>query len=88
MNWLKRFLSREKLYAELDEEIAAHLEERVEELVGEGMSKEEAVGKARKEFGNVTAIKQPAREAWGWKWIEIFLWICDSGCGCRGKIRC
>ena len=36
------------------------------------MSKEEAVAKARKEFGNVTVIKQTAREAWGWKWIEDF----------------
>lgn len=72
MNWLKRFFMREKLYADLDEEIAAHLEERVEELVGEGMSKEEAVAKAGREFGNVTAIKQTAREAWGWKWIEDF----------------
>jgi hypothetical protein len=72
MNWLKRFFMREKPYTELDERIAAHLEERVEELVGEGISKEEAVAKARKEFGNVTAIKQTAREAWGWKWIENF----------------
>jgi len=72
MNWLKQFLSREKLYAELDEEISAHLEQRVEELVSKGMSKEEAEAKARKEFGNVTAIKQTAREAWGWKWIEDF----------------
>ena len=72
MNWLKRFFMREKLYAELEEEVAAHLEERVEELVSEGMSQEEAAAKARKEFGNVTAIKQTAREAWGWKWIEDF----------------
>jgi predicted permease len=72
MNSLKRFFLRERLYAELDEEIAAHLEERVEELLSEGMSKEEAEAKARKEFGNVTAIKQTAREAWGWKWIEDF----------------
>jgi predicted permease len=72
MNWLKRFLSREKLYAELDDEIAAHLEERVEELVREGMSKEEAAAKAKREFGNVTAVKQTAREAWGWTWIEDF----------------
>ena len=72
MNWLKQFWSRERLYSELDEEVAAHLEERVDELVRDGMSKEEAVAKARKEFGNVTAIKQTAREAWGWKWIEDF----------------
>ncbi len=48
MNWLKQFLSREKLYAELDEEVVAHLEQRVEELVGEGMSKEEALRKRGK----------------------------------------
>ena len=33
MNWLKQFWSRKRLYSELDEEVAAHLEERVDELV-------------------------------------------------------
>jgi predicted permease len=72
MNWLKRFFIREKLYAEMDDEIAAHLEARTEELVSEGMSKEQALATARKEFGNVTALKEAAREAWGWKWMEDF----------------
>jgi hypothetical protein len=70
MNRIKQFFSRHRLYAELDEEMTTHLEQRVEELVGEGMTKEQAQAKARREFGNVTAIKRTAREAWGWKGME------------------
>jgi len=70
MNWLKQFFSRKQLYADLEEEVASHLEERVEELLAEGLSKEAAVARARREFGNVTATKQRARAAWGWRWIE------------------
>jgi hypothetical protein len=33
MNWLKRLVSRPRLYRELAEEIQAHLDEKVEELV-------------------------------------------------------
>jgi predicted permease len=70
MSWLKQFFSRKRLYTDLDEEIAFHLEQRVEELVAEGMPREQAEAKARKDFGNVAAVKQTAREAWGWRWIE------------------
>ena len=34
MNWLKQLFSRGRLYGDLSEEIQAHLEEKVEELVG------------------------------------------------------
>ena len=70
MNWVKRLFLRKKLYADLDEEVAFHLEQRVEELTAEGMPREQALAKAKKEFGNVASIKQMAREAWGWKWFE------------------
>jgi predicted permease len=70
MNWLRQFFSRKKLYADLDEEVAFHLEQRVDELMAEGMPRKKAEVQARKEFGNVSALKQNAREAWGWKWVE------------------
>jgi hypothetical protein len=70
MTRLKQFFSRKRLYTDMDDEIAFHLEQRVEELVAEGMPREKAEAKARKDFGNVAAVKQTAREAWGWKWIE------------------
>jgi len=73
MNWLKQFFSRKRPYAELDEEVASRLKHRVEDLVAEGTNKEEVLAEARKELGNVMAIKQTARAAWGWKRIEDLL---------------
>src|SRR5580658_6835306 len=70
MGWLKQFFLRRKLYADLDAEVAFHLQKRTEELVAEGMPKEQALVKAKKEFGNVSALKENAREAWGWKWLD------------------
>lgn len=70
MNWLKQLLSRRRLYHDLDQEIALHLEERIEELVGSGMSLKEARAAARREFGNVESVRETAREAWGWRWLE------------------
>jgi predicted permease len=70
LNWLKQLFSRKQLYNELDEEASIHLEKRIEELLATGMSMEEATASARREFGNVAPVKQGAREAWGWKWLE------------------
>src|SRR5947208_2238341 len=65
MNWLKNLFSRKQLYSELSEEIQAHLDEKVEELVADGMPREQAIYCARREFGNVQLIQENAREVWG-----------------------
>ena len=70
MNRLKQLFFRRRLYHDLDDEIALHLEERTEELVAGGMSAKEAAAAARREFGNVGVITETAREAWGWRWLE------------------
>lgn len=70
MNWLKQLFLRQRLYNDLDQEIALHLEERIEELVASGVSVKEATATARREFGNVGLVKETAREAWGWRWLE------------------
>ena len=51
MSWLTQLFSRRRLYSELSEEIQAHLDEKIEELVAGGMSREEASHLARREFG-------------------------------------
>jgi hypothetical protein len=38
MNWFKQLFSRRRLYDDLSEEIQAHLEEKIEELVAGGMT--------------------------------------------------
>ena len=68
--WLRQILVRRRLSSDLSEEIQQHLEEKVEELVAEGMPQEEAVYRARREFGNLTRIEEQGREVWAWPWIE------------------
>jgi putative ABC transport system permease protein len=70
MGWLKQILSRRKRYHELAESIREHLEEKIEDLMEEGLSREEATYKARREFGNVTLIEERSREVWQWTRLE------------------
>jgi predicted permease len=70
MSWLTKLLLRRRVYDELDKEIAAHIEEKIDELVAGGMPLKEATAAARREFGNVESVRETAREAWGWRWLE------------------
>jgi predicted permease len=57
----------------MSEEIRAHLEEKVEELVADGMPRKDAEAAARREFGNVTLMEEDGRDVWRWVWVEKFL---------------
>ncbi len=73
MNWIKQLFSRRRLYSDLSEEIREHLEEKIDELVAGGVSREEATMVARREFGNVTLLEERSREVWQWPSVESFL---------------
>jgi len=73
MSWLTQLFSRRRLYSELSEEIQAHLDEKVEELVADGMPREEAQYAARREFGNVSLLEEKSRDVWSWPPVEDFL---------------
>jgi len=73
MNWGRQLFARRRLYRELSEEIQAHLDEKVEELVADGMPREEAMQSARREFGNVGLIEENSREVWTWPSVEDLL---------------
>src|ERR1700722_8494177 len=70
MSWLKRLFSRRGRYDDLAVSIQEHLEERTEELVDGGMTRDDAARAARREFGNVTQITERSREAWQWPTLE------------------
>src|ERR1035437_6699465 len=70
MNWIPNVLRRRKLYDDLSEEIRLHLEERAEQLIGEGMSPKEAEQAARRAFGNRTLLEEHSREVWQWPAME------------------
>ncbi|HKD81054.1 MAG TPA: ABC transporter permease [Candidatus Angelobacter sp.] len=73
MTWLTRILSRRRELNNLSEEMAEHLQEKVEELVAGGMSQAEAENAARREFGNFLLIEERGREVWQWKTLEAIL---------------
>jgi predicted permease len=55
---------------ELDEEIALHIEMRADELQQEGMAREDALARARREFGSSLRVKEETRAAWQFRWLE------------------
>jgi predicted permease len=85
MNWLRKFLTRGEVYGDLSDEIRAHLEERVDELVADGRSRKQALEKARREFGNATLIEERGREAWGWRGVEDMIGDVKFGARMLGK---
>ena len=71
--------------SELDEEIRFHLAEEIEERIAAGMSAEQARAAARRDFGNVTLIRELTRETWGWGPVERLLQ--DARSAIRGLRR-
>jgi hypothetical protein len=73
MEWPKRSFSRRARYDDIAGSIREHLEEKTEELVEQGLSREEARYRARREFGNATLMEERSREVWQWVRLES-LW--------------
>ena len=70
MNWIPNIFRRRKLFDELSEEIRLHIEERTEQLIGEGMCPRLAEQEASRAFGNRTLVEERSREVWLWHTLE------------------
>jgi predicted permease len=70
MSWLTHIFRRRDLYRDLAEEMREHLEEKTEQFMRDGMTREQAVHAARRAFGNTTLIAERAREPWQWPRLE------------------
>jgi len=73
MKFLNRLFTRRRRYDDLSVSIQEHLQERIDELIEDGLSREEAAHRARREFGNVDLIEERSREAWQWRFLESLL---------------
>jgi len=73
MQWLSQLFSRRRRYDDLSVSIQEHIAERADELVEEGMPRQQAEQAAKREFGNVALIEQRSREAWQWTALESVL---------------
>lgn len=67
---LKALFERESFVKDLDAEMKFHMDEQIAEYVREGMSPGEARLAAMRAFGNGTAMKEEAWDAWGWIWLD------------------
>lgn len=79
MSWLTQLFSRRRIYGDLSAEIQEHLDEGIEELIAEGVPKQDAAAAARREFGNATLIEEDSREVWRWRSIAKRNSIYSSG---------
>ena len=73
MNWLKQLISRKQEYNNIQNELAEHLQEKIEDLVARGFSREDATITARREVGNLMLIEEHSREVWQWATLEAIL---------------
>jgi len=73
MNWFKQMLTRRGRFADVSASIDEHIEEKIEELMSDGLTRKQAEQRARREFGNVALIEERSREAWQWEAIESVL---------------
>lgn len=73
MPLLAKIFGRRDRYDDISVSIQEHIEERIDELIEDGMSRVQAEQKARREFGNATVIEQRSREVWQWPALESIL---------------
>jgi predicted permease len=64
-SWMGATLRRSRMESEMDAELRFHLEAYTEDLVRGGVAREEALRRARMEFGGIERVKEESREARG-----------------------
>ncbi len=70
INRIKYFRRRAQFDRELDAEAEFHVESRAAELQEAGCSPQEAIRRARIEFGSTARVVEDSRAAWQFRWIE------------------
>jgi putative ABC transport system permease protein len=84
MSWLSRLANAfrpSSVDRALDEEAAFHLECRINELVGAGLSPKEAEAQARRAFGNRLRLREESRD------VKLLPWLIDCVQDVRVAVR-
>src|SRR5437764_7720057 len=72
-SWVRALLRRSRIESEMDAELRFHIEAFAEDLVRNGVPREEALRRARIEFGGVERAKEECREARGISFVDGLL---------------
>jgi putative ABC transport system permease protein len=72
-SWSRTTFGRARMESEMDAELRFHIETFAEDLMRGGVSRQEAMRRARIEFGGIERVKEEGREARGVKIMETLL---------------
>ncbi len=72
-SWIRGTLGRSRMESEMDFELRFHIEAYAEDLVRTGVPRQEAMRRARLEFGGIDRAKEECREARGANIMETLL---------------
>jgi hypothetical protein len=72
-SWLKSTVRRSRMEDEMDEELRFHIESYAEDLVRNGAARQEAMRRARLEFGEIDRAKEECREVRGVSFLDRLL---------------
>src|SRR5438046_3382299 len=72
-SWVRAVARRSRTEREMDAELRFHIEAFAEDLVRNGVPREEALRRARIEFGGVERAKEECREARGISFVDGLL---------------
>ncbi|HTV56913.1 MAG TPA: ABC transporter permease [Terriglobia bacterium] len=67
---IRAFFRRSSVEGELDDELRTHLDQQTEKYVRSGLPREEAVLRARLEFGGLDQVKEECRDSRGVNFVE------------------
>src|SRR5262245_42647376 len=67
---------------DLSEEIQTHIAEKADALTARGVSRDDAEREARRAFGNVTNVRETARDVW-----RVESWVASLGDDVRYALR-
>ena len=84
-SWWNATLRRSRMESEMDGELRFHIEAYADDLARSGVSREEAMRRARIDFGGIERVKEEGREARGAKIIETLLQDLRYGARVLGK---
>ena len=71
LRWIRQLLTRGRMARDVADEIDLHLEEKIDELMAAGLTREAASAAARRAFGNVTLVREESRDVWRWPLDDV-----------------
>src|SRR5215471_11934331 len=72
-SWFRAVARRSRMEREMDDELRFHIEAYADDLVRRGLHREEALRRARVEFGGFERAKEECRDARGVNFIDSLL---------------